>query len=412
MDERAHAERQGTHSNVANAILVMAHEPHLGGLIAWDEFSASVVVTRAPPVIYDGGRAVPGPYPRRITDNDVTLVQAHIQKTMGINLSQPTTRQACVAAAQDNPFHPVRQWLATLEHDGAYRLDTWLTKAFGAEDTPYHRAVARKMLVAAVRRVRYPGCKFDSVPVLEGIQGAGKSRACRALASPEWFTDNLPSDLSDKDAQQGLAGKWIIELGEIQALARSSHGAAKAFFSRQVDYFRPPFGAAFVEQPRQCIFVGTTNEEDYLTDTTGNRRYWPVRCGAAVNVDWIIANREQLWAEAADHEADGEVLWIDRDDVAASAVEHQSSRVADDAWDSKVAEILREKQPELRVASRGAWITTAEIMYALGLPVHLQNRSNEMRVAAILRLMEWKRHQWRENKVRRRGWFAPGSDLP
>jgi predicted P-loop ATPase len=396
---------KGPHATVSNAVIVLGCDEALAETVAYDEFAHRVVVTVPPPVAFLGATEAPGPYPRTVTDTDVTLIQGYIQRVYDMRISQQVALQAILAVAEFRRIHPVREWLDGLEWDGVRRVDTWLHNAFGSPDDAYHVAVGAKVLAAAVRRVRRPGTKFDHVLVLEGKQGKGKSRACAALFGQEWFTDNLSHDLASKDAQQGMAGKWGIELAELNVLVRSTSQAAKAFFSRQVDYYRPPYGKSFVEQPRQSIFIGTTNDADYLTDSTGNRRYWPVFCEKA-EVGWISDNREQLWAEAAEIEARGEVLWLEDGTLQRKAVLQQSQRLAEDVWTSAVRKWIEEG---LR-----SDVQVGEVLHhALGLPRAQQNRAAEMRVASILRADGWMRHKHRGRDGKpTSSWFAPGRELP
>jgi putative DNA primase/helicase len=242
---------------------------------------------------------------------------------------------------------------------------------------------------------------------LEGSQGKGKSTAVLALAGADWFTDNLPHNLADKDAQQGLAGKWIVEFGELNSLFTSGNKVAKSFLSRQFDYFRPSYGRGFVDRPRQCIFVGTTNEDDYLTDATGNRRYWPVQC-VICDVAWIKANRDQLWAEAAMLEAAGERLWLDTAELQQDAAERQSSRVGQDVWTEKVRNWLLNTAAGPRTEAR-----TAQIAEAIGVPTHLQNKGMDMRIAGILKSDGWAKHRyWGHDGKTQVAWFAPGAEIP
>lgn len=397
----------GPHTTVNNAVLVLGCDKDLAGSVAYDEFAHHIVMTKPPPPAYIGASLPPGPYPRAVTDTDITLIQGYIQRAYSMRIGQQIAQQAIVADAELRRIHPVREWLDGLKWDGKERLSTWLHLAFGTPKDAYHEAVGTKLLCAAVRRVRQPGCKFDHVLVLEGRQGRGKSRACAALFGTHLFTDNLSHDLASKDAQQGMAGKWGIELAELNVLVRSTSQAAKAFFSRQVDYFRPPYGKSFVERPRQCVFVGTTNDADYLTDATGNRRYWPVYCEKA-EVSWIAEVREQLWAEAAHLEAEGETLWLDDEALQSRASVKQESRVAEDVWTQDVRAYLKNNGTPLTAVR-----VSAVLHHALGLPRAQQNRSAEMRVAGILRADGWARHKHRaEDGKPTVSWFAPGQELP
>ncbi len=395
----------GPYAIVGNAVIVLDNDPALIGMVAYDEFAHRLVMTRPPPIAHAAAAPLPGPYPRKISDADLTLIQGYIQRIQRLRIGEVVARQAIATVGETRRIHPVRDWLNGLVWDGVPRLHHWLTDAFGAPDDPYHAGVGTKVLVAAVRRIRLPGVKFDHVLVLEGPQGAGKSRACRELFSADWFTDDLAHDLASKDAQQGMAGKWGIELAELNVLIKSTNQAAKAFFSRQMDYFRPPYGRDFVERPRQCVFVGTTNEFDYLTDASGNRRYWPVRCEKA-EVGWITDNREQLWAEAVRADDDDEPLWLDTGLLQTKARAHQAKRTTEDVWTGKTREWLR------TTARKHARIPDI-LEDCLKITSDKQEKRHEMRVATILRGEGWMSHRHRGDDGRPIvAWFAPGEELP
>jgi predicted P-loop ATPase len=223
--------------------------------------------------------------------------------------------------AQDTPYHPVREYLKALKWDGTPRLQIWLAEYLGAEADPvYLAAVGRKFLISAVARVIQPGCQVDHMLVLEGPQDLGKSRTARALARyPEWFTDDMP-DIHDKDAALQLSGRWIVELAELAALRRSELEGMKAFITRPVDVFRPPYARRTVGVPRQSVFVGTTNEAHYLRDPTGNRRFWPVPC-SLIDIDALECDRDQLWAEALHALHAGEAWHLTREETALANAE-------------------------------------------------------------------------------------------
>ena len=197
-----------------------------------------------------------------------------------------------------------------LQWDGKPRIDHWLVNTFDCDNTDYHRAVSAKFLIASVRRVMHPGCKFDHMMILEGFQGLGKSTVLRKLFGDDNFTDQIPDDLKSKDASMSLMGVWCLEFSEIDHLIRSEVEVIKAFLSRQIERFRPPYGRGFIDRPRQIVMVGTTNLDDYLKDSTGNRRFWPVSCKTA-SVEFIEANRDQLWAEAVYREKIKETIWLE-----------------------------------------------------------------------------------------------------
>lgn len=241
-------------------------------------------------------------------------------------------RRTCLA----HQFDPVLDYLNTLRHDGVLRLDTWLTSYLGAEDNPLNRAIGRKMLVAAVRRARQPGCKFDQIVVLEGEQGGGKSSALRILAGDENFSDAEILSADQREQQELIAGVWICELSELAGLRKTEIEKVKLFASKTCDSARPAYGRARVDRLRRCIFVGTTNDAEYLQDPTGNRRFWPVSTGT-IDLAALRRDRDQLWAEAAKANEELTIppaLWP-------AATERQASRLVSDPWEDVLENIER-----------------------------------------------------------------------
>jgi hypothetical protein len=217
-------------------------------------------------------------------------------------------------------YHPVLDYLAGLRWDGVHRLDHWLVDYFGAEDTPLNRAFGRKILCAAVRRVIHPGCKFDAMLVLEGAQDLGKSSGIRALCPDQaWFTDQLEIGADPKITIERTAGAWLVEMPELDGLGRRDTNRVKSFISTTHDRARLAYGRFAVTRPRQFVLFGTTNESRYLSDLTGNRRFWIVRVIKADPTE-IAAIRDQLWAEAVQAER-AENLWLDDPELKAAAAE-------------------------------------------------------------------------------------------
>jgi putative DNA primase/helicase len=275
----------------------------------------------------------------------------------GLDVRAPGTVSDCVSVvAKDYPYHPVREYLKGLKWDGTPRLKIWLAEYLGAEADPvYLAAVGRKFLISAVARVVIPGCQVDHALVLEGPQDLGKSRTARALAvRPEWFTDDMP-DIHSKDAALQLCGRWIVELAELAALRRSELEGMKAFITRPVDVFRPPYGRRTTGVARQSVFIGTTNEAYYLRDPTGNRRFWPVLC-SQIDLDALERDRGQLWAEAL-HALDvGEAWHLTREETVLANAE-QSQRVLVSELESTVIEYLC-----MRHADGAQEISTRQVM--------------------------------------------------
>ena len=223
---------------------------------------------------------------------------------------------AVTKVSDDRSYHPIREFIANLPAwDGVERVDTLLIDYLTAEDTPYVRAVTRKTLCAAVKRVLVPGSKFDSMLVLNGPQGVGKSTLIAKLAG-EWFSDSLNlSDTKDKTAAEKLQGYWILEIGELAGLRKAEVETLRSFLSRQNDIYRAAFGKRATPHLRQCVFFGTTNAESgYLRDTTGNRRFWPVKTpGGGKKHSWELTEEDirQIWAEVLVYVERGEKLYLD-----------------------------------------------------------------------------------------------------
>ena len=213
-------------------------------------------------------------------------------------------------------FHPVRDYLKSLQWDGKERLDTLLIDYLGAEDSPLTRAMTRKHFTAAVARVMAPGCKYDYVLTLIGPEGSGKSTLVRVMALDKWFTDSLTS-IEGKEAMEQLRGKWLVEMGELTNYKKSTSEAYKAFLSKQDDFYRPAYGRKAETYLRQCVFFATTNEKAFLKGDTGNRRFWVVECGVApaVSNPWteLPEERDQIWAEAVVRWKAGEELFLPRE---------------------------------------------------------------------------------------------------
>lgn len=363
----------------ANALVIMAYDPMLRGAVMLNSFTGRVLLTRPPPRATEDALEMPGPYPRPWTDSDVVLMTGYLQRVYSPKFKTSTILDALLAEAQQRQWHPVVEWLAGLRWDGQPRLDQWLSVVFGCEDDAYHRSIGAKTLIAAVRRVRHPGCKFDTMMVIEGLQNIGKSTALRRLASDQWFSDAMPANLESKDSAMALAGWWIIEFAEIQHVVRAEVETIKAFLSRAIDRYRPPYGRSVVDIPRQGIVIGTTNESDYLRDTTGNRRFWPIRA-SHVDLDWIDHNRDQLWAEAAAREKSGEAIHLAEADDLEAASGQQADRLEQDVWTAPIMSFIASK-------SR---ITVAEILTeCLTIDKARQSRREQMRVSNVLRTAAW-----------------------
>jgi predicted P-loop ATPase len=313
-----------------------------------------------------------------------------------------TTRDALIAHAISNAFHPVRDYLRGLVWDEVPRLGIWMGSYLGAELNGYNAHIGRMFLTSMVARIIDPGCQADHMVVLEGPQGILKSSACRALGG-RWFSDHLPDiSLHAKDASQHLRGKWLIEVSEMHALNRAEATQLKSFISRTVEKYRPAYGHAEVEEPRQCVFAGTTNQDQYLRDPTGGRRFWPVRTGVSgrIEIELLAEYRDQLFAEAMDNYAKGENWWPDAAFENEMIKPQQQERYAGDVWEDEIAKFCRKIVVGARHLSDPAKkdqamrTTIAEIAKGcLGFIDKELRQEHVLRIASILRDLGWSVHR-------------------
>lgn len=275
--------------------------------------------------------------PRELADSDYTSVSAALARVHGLNFSVQMVSAAIEATAQENEYHPIRDYLTGLAWDGTPRLEDWLHDFLGAEDSEYTAGIGRLFMIGMVARIMRPGCKNDYMLILEGSQGIRKSTACKVLAGGgRYFSDNLPPIKdANKDLSQHLSGKWLIEMAEMSATSRADTEALKAFLTRTDETYRPAYGRNEITQPRQCVFIGTTNRSEYLRDATGDRRFWPVKCGVSgepCDIGGLQEARDQLFAEAYHLYQRGAAWWPDSDFEALHIRPEQEKRYDDHPW--------------------------------------------------------------------------------
>ena len=317
--------------DLANTMIGLRMDPSLINCFGYDEMLRATVLMAALP-----GKDIEKQ--RLVSDIDIGIVQEHLQRRGLPRISQATVAQAIDMRAAEASFHPICNYLEGLEWDGTPRLNLWLNIYLGADQSLYTAEIGKMAIISMVARVYQPGCKCDYAMVLEGPQGTGKSTACQILGG-EYYSDNLPDVTSGKDVSQHLAGKWLLEVAEMSALSKAEAAALKAFLTRQHERYRPSYGRKEVIEPRQCVFIGTTNKAAYLKDETGNRRFWPVKVGK-VNTDALAEDRDLLFAEAVHLFKSGAQWWPDAVFEAEHISPQQESRFENDVWSEAIADYL------------------------------------------------------------------------
>ena len=320
-------------NNLHNLMLILENDENLKGIV-FNQLADGMEIR---------GK-VPWPHPAKFwRDADDAQLICYVDAAYG-TFSARNYDIAVTKAVDDRSYHPIREFFETLPAwDGVERADTLLIDYLGAEDTPYVRAVTRKELCAAYCRVYHPGIKFDSMIVLNGDQGIGKSTLIAKLGG-EWYSDSLNlSDMNDKTAAEKLQGYWIMEIGELAGMRKADLDKVKAFISRQDDKYRASFGRRVTPHPRQCVFFGTTNSQNgYLRDITGNRRYWNVKVpGNGKYKPWDMDEDtvKQVWAEVMVYAKAGEKLYLPPE-LEAYAKEEQRAAMERDDREGLVQEYL------------------------------------------------------------------------
>jgi len=327
---------------LANLVLILRERPDWKSALAYDEFSARVVIRKSPPLEKAALTSwIDVPW----ADHHESQTRVWFQRR-SINPTLGDVGRAVQVAARHNPFHPVRDYLNALNWGGLSRLETWLQTYLHVEDSEYVRAIGPRYLISAVARIFMPGCQCDHMLILEGPQGKQKSKALRELAiRDEWFADRL-SHVGTKDASIETAGVWIIEIAEMEGLVRATPSAQKRFVSARHDRYRPPHGKHTINRPRQNVFAGTINPPTtggYLKDPTGARRYWPVTCIGTIDVVGLAQVRDQLWAEAVHLFKAGMPWWLETPALESLATTEQAKRFAADPWEEPIREWLEDR---------------------------------------------------------------------
>ena len=337
--------------------VVLDADPRWTGRLRFDAFRRAVTLDGKP-----------------LRDADLTRMSCWVEEVYQAAPSRDLLFEVASCVAEDHAFHPVRDWLDGLVWDGVERAPSLLARMLGAAPTPLHAEMGRAFLVGAVARVFEPGVKLDTMLVLVGKQGIGKSQVCRALV-PEasWFSDT-PLDLRSKDAYQALHGKWIVEHAEMESVRGRSATRVKSFLSSATDSFRAPYARAPEDHPRQCVFIGTPNHPELFDDGSGSRRFWPVQV-SWVQPQAVAAWRDQLWAEAVVRYRRGERWHLDAAAEAERATAAERFHITDP---------VRERMAAWLHRTKGPFSTAEALSEGLGVGVEAIDRSLQTRIGLLL----------------------------
>ena len=328
----------GLEKSLQNYRAALETAPLLKGLIQKNIFSGRIDITGPVPWQRSGASNV-------WSDEDMANLRICLEPYFG-KIPKVDLQDAVAAVADDQAYHPVRDYLNSLVWDGRPRLDTLFIDYLGAEDSTYTRAITRMAFVAAVARVMRPGCKYDTMLVLVGKQGRHKSTILAKMGGA-WFSDSLRT-FEGKDAMETIQGTWLNEVAEMQALSRSDVNAVKMFLSKTSDYFRAAYAHYAVDRPRQCVFFGTTNSTECLTDITGGRRFWICDIDQQMRTKDVFRDldgeRDQLWAEAVAFFRQGEPLHLPPE-LDAIARNLQESHRTQHPWEQMIRNFLDQEIP-------------------------------------------------------------------
>lgn len=362
--------KQGLYEeSINNMLIILKNDPNLKGIGARNLFSDRNEVHRKLPWQRNG---------EYWSDIDDAGLRNYMERIYGLQGRQKLT-DALTLVFEERAYHPVKVYLDKLKWDGRPRLETLFVDYLGAEDSPYIRTITRKTLVAAISRVYRPGCKFDYMLTLRGDQGIGKSYIVKKLGM-QWFSDTV-TDIKGKEAYEALDGVWIMEMGELAALKKAEREAIKGYISKQEDTYRKAFARNVTVNKRQCIFIGTTNDPEFLSDPTGGRRFWIVETDVSKRTktvwdDLTQSEVDQIWAEALHYYHKGEnIMQMDKA-IADYATDVQAQHSQHNTYIGVVMEFLKTKLPadweSMNMIDRRQWLNADDAFRDKDEPILLE----------------------------------------
>jgi putative DNA primase/helicase len=389
----------------ANVAVYLQYHPQWRGVIAYDAFAESTVTLLPPP-----WHPVDAPVDLRTgewTDTDTARTVNWLVRIENLDVSAQAVEAALAVVSGTRVVHPVRDYLSSIVWDKRPRLERMLPTHFATSDTPYSRGVGRRWMISLVARIFEPGCQVDCTLILESKkQGTGKTSAFRGLVPVAGWYQDSGIDLSNKDSLIALRNVWIYGLDELDSLRKGDVTRWKNFLSQTRDHYRPPYARRARDFPRQCGFCGTTNDEEYFIDRTGNRRFWPNRVLGQIDPSLIVRDRDQLWAEAVHCYRAGEKWHVDTPELRALCEGEQHARVQQDPWLTKIANWLVEPYETFeedgdfgrKVLARRRYdppnpgvLTGDAVRYAIGKDDDRITTQDSMRAAACLKELGYER---------------------
>lgn len=420
----------GYKKSTSNVLVILTNHPSWRGMFAYDEFIGDIVTTRPPkwPEEMAPETTVVGEW----TEEDMGRLRMWIDRYYGLDMDCGTLSEIVRVLARKKTQHHVRDTLLLYKWDGKVRIDDWLIRLAGADDTEYVRAVSARYLIGAVARVLKrekkpgvdpggPGCKHDCMPVFEGKTGLRKSSMLKALFGPEFFGDTM-FDLNSKDSYQVLKGKWAYEFAELSHFDKKSMEDIKSFISSSVDRYRPSYGHKAADFPRQCIFAGTTEDERWHRDDRGGRRFWPVRLHGVgstqkIDIKGLELEREQLWAEAVVRFKADAQWYLDTPELEKLAAEEIDKRRQIDPLEEDVAKLLGQHEADflakrlradLAISWRVDGVGMSDILDGLGLDGGYRNVTAAIKIGAVMRLLGWYRYDHGNEAIVRYKYYPNG----
>ncbi len=371
-------------SHKLNASIILEHDSRTKDKFTYNEFNDQVYIDD-----------------RCYEDHDTTEIELWLHRVYNVRLGSQSVNDIIIRQAKKNSFHPLKEYLNSLKWDGECRIETLLQTYWGVEDTELLREIGFRWIISCVARALYAPCKVDTVLMLVGPQGTYKSTSFRVLAGEDWFSDSH-LDIMKKEAYEVIhkSGVWIWEMAENVTLNKADNDTIKKFFGANNDLFRPSYARNPVRRDRSLVFVSTTNERMFLTDSTGNRRFWPVTVGP-IDIQGLQRDRDQLWAEAVYYLNNGENHFLDAE-MEMKLYDYQQQYVIRDPWTPAVVTCI-EKYPDGFILS--------DVYLELNFPTGKANRDTNRRIYAIfneLGLVEKKRKPERFDK-RRLVWICLNS---